>query len=139
MKKYGDLDTLNKVWRRYSFTRWEQVKPTDNLGPFPDAIDWVKYRIENAHELLKWRISIIRSADPDHLISCHGAKKDEPLSSLPAVGNDPWRAGALVDVFGSTGGHSYYRNDGNWLAWMHTTLLVEVPTENRSGGRVKLR
>lgn len=108
--KYGDLETLARAWRRYSYTSWEQVMPPRNRDLYPEHIDWTNFRVENAHRLMKWRVDLIRSLDPDHPITAHGVN-DAGLRRLVDGGDDPWRAAALVDGFGYTGGSSHTLGD----------------------------
>jgi beta-galactosidase len=121
-QKYGDLKTLGAAWRRYSYTDWRQVAPPRGAAPYPEYMDWVQFRIDNAHRLLRWRVELIRALDPDHPVTAHGVN-DAGLRRLVDGADDPWRAAALVDGFGYTGGSSHsLRDDWRGHRWCFTDL-----------------
>jgi beta-galactosidase len=99
-KKYGSVEAVAKAWRRYSFTSWEDVQPSRTGGPYPDWLDWIQFREDRAHELLRWRKEIIRSVDQKNKITMHGIAYT--LESLPSVSANDWRAAAEVDSYGFT-------------------------------------
>ncbi|MDI6827659.1 MAG: beta-galactosidase [Armatimonadota bacterium] len=69
--KYGAIDELNKAWyRRYS--DWGQVYPPRYWGSYPDWLDWLKFRLENQRDLMRWRIQVFRSIDQKHPLTSHG-------------------------------------------------------------------
>src|SRR5689334_153491 len=63
-KKYGSVEAVGNAWRRYSFASWEDVEPSRTGGPYPDWLDWLEFKEDRAHELLRWRRDVIRSVDP---------------------------------------------------------------------------
>jgi beta-galactosidase len=99
-KKYGSVEAVGKAWRRYSFATWEDVQPSRTGGPYPDWLDWLQFREDRAHELLRWRKEIIRSVDQRNKITMHGIAYT--LESLPSVSANDWRAAAEVDSYGFT-------------------------------------
>lgn len=99
-KKYVSLDALKKAWRRYSFADWKDVDAPRTGGPYPDWLDWLEYREDRAHELLRWRREIIRSVDTKNKITMHGLGYSIEL--LPSVSANDWRAAAEVDSYGLT-------------------------------------
>jgi beta-galactosidase len=99
-KKYGTVDAVAKAWRRYSFASWEDIQPSRTGGPYPDWLDWIEFREDRAHELLRWRKEIIRSVDQKNKITMHGIAYT--LESLPSVSANDWRAAAEVDSYGFT-------------------------------------
>ena len=99
-KKYGDLRTLGEAWHRHSFADWGNVTPPRSLGPYPDTLDWLQFRIENAYDLMRWRAELIRSLDNDHPVTAHGVAGT--LTSMATGGSDEWRAAAEVDSYGFT-------------------------------------
>jgi beta-galactosidase len=99
-KKYGTVAAVAKAWRRYSFTDWNDVQPSRTGGPYPDWLDWLEFREDRAHELLRWRKEIIRSVDQKNKITMHGIAYS--LESLPSVSANDWRAAAEVDSYGFT-------------------------------------
>ena len=48
---------------------WEDIEPPRSAGPFPDWIDWLEYREDRAHELMRWRRDTIRSVDTKRITS----------------------------------------------------------------------
>jgi beta-galactosidase len=99
-KKYGTVDALAKAWRRYSFASWKDVEPSRTGGPYPDWLDWVEFREDRAHELLRWRKEVIRSVDQKSKITMHGLAY--AIELLPSASANDWRAAAEVDSYGFT-------------------------------------
>ncbi len=99
-KKYGSVEAVGKAWRRYSFADWKDVQPSRTGGPYPDWLDWVEFKEDRAHELLRWRKAVIRSVDTKSKITMHGIAYT--LESLPSVSQNDWRAAAEVDSYGFT-------------------------------------
>lgn len=125
--RYGDLRTLAEAWRRYSFASWEQVTPPRNLGPYPDTLDWLQFRIDNAYDQLTWRVKLIRELDPDHPITAHGVAGT--LTSLAPQTRDDWRAAAEVDSYGYTWGSSRH-GDEPWKQ-LHAVDLVRAASRGK--------
>ncbi len=100
MNKYGSLEAVAKAWRRYSFSDWKDVEPSRTGGPYPDWLDWVEFREDRAHELLRWRKEVIRSVDAKSKITMHGLAYSIEL--LPTASANDWRAAAEVDSYGFT-------------------------------------
>lgn len=120
--KYGDLKTLGEAWYRHSFADWEDIEPPRSLGPYPDVLDWLQFRIENGYELMRWRIETIRSVDPEHAITAHGIASS--FNNLAPGGSDDWRAAAEVEVYGYTWG-SCRHGDEPWKQF-HAVDLVRA-------------
>jgi beta-galactosidase len=99
-KKYGSLEALGKAWHRYSFATWENVRPPRDLTGYPEAMDWLEFRIDNALRLLHWRTELFRRLDPDHKITAHGVAGT--LETLPSATHHEWRSAAEVDLWGFT-------------------------------------
>jgi beta-galactosidase len=99
--KYGpEVRAVGRAWFRHSFATWEDVDAPRSLGPYPDALDWLQFRIDNAYRLLRWRVQAIRRVDPDHPITAHGVA--QTLTDHATGANDEWRAAAEVDSYGFT-------------------------------------
>jgi beta-galactosidase len=99
-KKYGSVEAVAKAWRRYSFADWKDVEPSRTGGPYPDWLDWVEFREDRAHELLRWRKEVIRSIDQKSKITMHGLAY--AIELLPGASANDWRAAAEVDSYGFT-------------------------------------
>ena len=125
--RYGDLRALGEAWRRYSYASWDDVTPPRANGPYPDAMDWLQFRIEDAYRLMRWRAELIRSLDPAHVLTAHGIAAT--LTHMAPGGADDWRAAAEVDGYGYTWGSSRH-GDEPWSQF-HAVDLV------RAGARGK--
>lgn len=99
-RKYGSVEAVAKAWRRYSFSDWKDVEPSRTGGPYPDWLDWVEFREDRAHELLRWRKEVIRSVDQKNKITMHGLAY--AIELLPTSSANDWRAAAEVDSYGLT-------------------------------------
>ncbi|MFN7939693.1 MAG: alpha-amylase family protein [Bryobacteraceae bacterium] len=99
-KKYGTLEALGKAWYRYSYADWDDVHPPKNLGGYPESLDWLQFRIDNAHRLAKWRVDLFRKNDTKNKVVAHGVAMS--LEGHPSGTYDEWRSAADVDVWGFT-------------------------------------
>jgi beta-galactosidase len=125
--KYGDLRTLGQTWRRYSYAEWEDVQPPRSTSPYPDTLDWLQFRIDNAYGLMRWRIEQIRSIDQDCAITAHGVAFS--LTRMAQGGADDWRAAAEVESYGYTWGSSRH-GDEPWKQ-MHAVDLVRASSRGK--------
>ena len=126
-EKYKDLRTLGEVWHRHSFSEWDDVTPPRSLGPYPDTLDWLTFRIENAYKLMRWRIALIRSIDKECAITAHGIVGS--LTGMASGGADDWRAAAEVESYGYTWG-SCRHGDEPWKQF-HAVDLVRASTRGK--------
>lgn len=99
-QKYGDLKSLNNAWHKYSYAQWEQVSPPNQIGPYPECMDWLFFKKENFFAQMQWRIDLIRSLDSENLITAHGLAGS--ISHMATMGSDDWLAASKVDVYGLT-------------------------------------
>ena len=125
--KYGDLRTLGKAWQRHSFAEWEDVEAPRQHGPYPDTLDWLQFRMDNAYGLMRWRADLIRSIDKDCAITAHGIART--LSGLPSVATDDWRSAAEVESYGVTWGSSRH-GDEPWKQ-VHAMDLVRASSRGK--------
>jgi beta-galactosidase len=98
--RYGSLEKAAKEWHRYSYQAWEDVEPPRSFSGYPDSLDWLQFRIDNAYSLFEWRIKLFRKLDPKHPITAHGVSGT--LISLPSQSHNEWRSAAEVDIWGFT-------------------------------------
>ncbi len=98
--RYGSLEQLGKAWFRYSYQSWEDVEPPHSFSGYPESLDWLQFRIDNAYSLLDWRVATFRKVDPDHLITAHGVAGT--LETLPSNAHNEWRSASKVDTWGLT-------------------------------------
>ena len=97
---YGSLDALGKTWHRYSYADWANVHPPRNFSGYPESLDWLNFRIDNAFRLMEWRTKLIRKLDPKNKVVAHGVAGT--LDTLPSSTHNEWRSAALVDTWGFT-------------------------------------
>ena len=127
LAKYGDLRTLGEAWHRYSYAEWEDIEPPRHVGPYPDALDWLCFRVDNAYRLMRWRVDTIQEVDPDHAITAHGVAAS--LNGMAPGGADDWRAAAEVESYGYTWGSSRH-GDEPWKQ-MHAVDLVRASARGK--------
>jgi len=99
-RRYQTPEQVGRIWNRYSYESWDDVEPPPNFGGYPESLDWLEFRIDDAFELLHWRADLFRKRDPKHLIAAHGVAGT--LESLPSSAHDEWRSSAEVDTWGFT-------------------------------------
>ena len=99
-RRYETPERLGRVWNRYSYASWDDVEPPPNFGGYPESLDWLQFRIDDAFDLFHWRVELFRKLDPNHLITAHGVAGT--LESLPSSAHDEWRSSAEVDTWGFT-------------------------------------
>lgn len=97
--KYGDPVALGAAWGRHVVT-FDDVVPPRGGYAYGDVLDWLEFRRDNAYRLMRWRIDLIRSLDPDHAVIAHGVAAT--LGHAASRGADDWRAAADVDLYGMT-------------------------------------
>lgn len=98
--RYGSLEKAAKAWNRFSYESWDDVEPPRSFSGYPDSLDWLQFRIDNAYSLLDWRIKLFRKLDPNHRITAHGVAGT--LDDLPSASHNEWRSAAKVDIWGLT-------------------------------------
>ncbi len=98
--RYGTLERLGKAWRRYSYETWEDVEPPRSFSGYPDSLDWLEFRIDNAYDLYDWRLKLFRKLDSNHHITAHGVAGT--LDDLPSSSHNEWRSAERVDIYGLT-------------------------------------
>jgi beta-galactosidase len=126
-EKYGNLDVLGEAWHRHSFAVWDDVAPPRQLGPYPDTLDWLKFRIDNAYRLMHWRAETIREIDPDHPVTAHGVAGS--LTRMASSVADDWRAAGEVASYGYTWGSSRH-GDEPWKQ-IHAVDLVRAASRGK--------
>ena len=118
--KYGTIETLGRAWHRYSYADWEAVHPPHNTGGYPDSLDWLAFRRDDAIRLLHWRTELIRRLDKRNKVTAH---------STGLLTEIEWRTAADVDSYGYTWVASRHTNDP-WMQF-HAVDIV------RAGSRGK--
>ncbi len=127
-EKYGSPESVSQAWRRYGYVTWEDIVPPKQGGPYPDELDWIQFRADNAQRLLRWRVNLVRQLDSYHPVTAHGVSA-APLYRIGSASDDFWRSASTVDVYGFTWGGARYGN----AAWQQYHVVDMV----RSGARGK--
>ncbi len=127
-EKYGEIERVSDAWRRYGYEQWEDIVPPKQGGPYPDELDWIQFRADNAQRLLRWRVDLVRRLDPDHPVTAHGVAA-APLYRIGSASDDFWRSASVVDAYGFTWGGARYGN----AAWQQYHVVDMV----RAGSRGK--
>lgn len=99
-KRYGTLQKTGSVWKRYSYETWDDVEPPRTFSGYPDSLDWLHFRIDNAYDLFDWRVQLFRKLDPNHRVTAHGVAGT--LNDLPSSSHNEWRSAERVDIWGLT-------------------------------------
>jgi beta-galactosidase len=98
--KYGeDVEALRLPWGRF-YSSWDEVRGPRELGQYGQSLDWLEFRRDRAHELMRWRVELIRSIDTEHPVTAHGLAGS--LGFGIARGIDDWASAAEVDSYGFT-------------------------------------
>jgi beta-galactosidase len=111
--KYGTIEALGRAWHRYSLSDWSSVHPPHSNGGYPDSLDWLAFRRDNAIRLLHWRTELIRRLDKRNKITAHGTA---------ALTEIEWRMAADVDSFGYTWVASRHGN-APWMQFSAVDLV----------------
>lgn len=126
-QKYETVQALGKAWFRPSFSDWAYVSPPRQLGPYPDSLDWLEFRIDNAYSLMQWRADIIKSLDSAHPVVAHGVAAG--LTRMASGVADDWRAASVASVYGYTWGSSRH-GDESWKQ-VHAIDLVRAASHGK--------
>ena len=102
--KYGSIEALGRAWHRYSLGDWQSVHPPRGNAGYPDSLDWLAFRRDDAIRLLHWRTDLIRHLDPKSKVTGHGTA---------ALTEIDWRMAEAVDTYGYT-----------WVASRHSNALA---------------
>ena len=121
-ERYGDVRAVARAWQRHSLADWADVQPPRTLAPYPDVLDWLQFRIDNAYRLMRWRVDLVRSLDTTHPVTAHGVALT--LSNLADGACHEWRAAAEVEAYGFTWVASRRGNEP-WKQW-HAVDLVRA-------------
>uniref|UniRef100_Q01PB7 beta-galactosidase n=1 Tax=Solibacter usitatus (strain Ellin6076) TaxID=234267 RepID=Q01PB7_SOLUE len=111
--KYGTLEALERAWHRYSLGDWESVHPPHGTGGYPDSLDWLAFRRDDAIRLLHWRTELIRGLDKRNKVTAHG---------VGALTEIEWRTVDDVDSYGYTWVASRHTNDP-WMQFQAADLV----------------
>jgi len=108
-----DHRSLGRAWHRYSVSDWSSVHPPHSDGGYPDSLDWLQFRRDNAIRLMHWRTALIRKLDKTNKITAHGTA---------ALTEIEWRMAADADSFGYTWVASRHGN-APWMQFSAVDLV----------------
>ncbi|MBR0458775.1 MAG: beta-galactosidase [Victivallales bacterium] len=103
-KRYGSLDALNAAWKR-RYIDWQDVAPGKAPDrPYQEMMAWEHFITDRADRHGAWRYSILRAADPNHVITAHGSCPTSNYYGNPETypcdrGND-WNLANALDGIG---------------------------------------
>ena len=118
--KYGSLKTLAPLWNRYSYSTWDDIEPPTQMAPYPECIDWLQFREDNAYEQMQWRIDTIRAVDQKNLITAHGISGSVPI--MASNGCNDWLAASKVEVYGYTWVQAR-KGSEPWKSWYGVDIV----------------
>lgn len=98
-EKYQTMENLQKTWRR-TYTDWSQIRLPHASAPHPEFFDAIRFQNDNQEKLLKFRIDVLRKADPNHKMIAHGNAKAH--SDIAPCSGDDWQYSKDVDIYGYT-------------------------------------
>jgi beta-galactosidase len=99
-EKHGDIATVARRWHRPSLTAFDQIELPRAPGLFPDFLDSIRWRNDDAQHWMSWRRDVLKKADPQTVIIAHGNARTHADASV-CVGDD-FRAAENCEVFGYT-------------------------------------
>ncbi len=97
-RTYGSIERLNAAWVR-RFTRFAEVRPPTYHGTYRDWLDWRRFVIDSQTDQMAFRVNLVRSLDPTHLIESHAAHYP-PLTEATLSATNGWDLAAHVDIWG---------------------------------------
>ena len=114
--KYGTIEALGRAWHRYSLRRTGNSFTRRADGGYPDSLDWLAFRRDNA----------MRAAEMAH--EAHSPARSEetrsPRTARALFTEIEWRTAADVDSYGYTWVASRHTNDP-WMQF-HAVDLVRA-------------
>jgi beta-galactosidase len=72
--RYGGLEGLNAAWKR-RYCDWADVMPGKlPRRPYTEMMEFEKFLQWRAAEHMRFRAAIVKAADPQHIVTAHGAQ-----------------------------------------------------------------
>lgn len=126
-KRYGDIRTLGRAWKRYSYTSFEEIRQPAALGLYPESVDWLNFNRERFQNEIAWVSGVLRKQDPECLIAAHGVGSTLTLHERGCA--DDWKTAECVDVYGLTWVPCRHGNE----PWQMLSAIDQ--TRSASGGK----
>jgi beta-galactosidase len=120
---HGNIAEVAKRWHRPSLTAFDQIELPRAPVLFPDFLDSIRWRNDDAQHWMRWRRDVLKKADPEAKTIAHGNAKTHADASV-CVGDD-FRAAENCEVFGYT----HYFGNG------HSVLLSSDLIRGASHGK----
>lgn len=114
--RHGSLEGLNETWHR-RFTSWSDVPAGRGPGRnWTEFLEWQRFLEHRTAELLRLRVSSLRTADSTHPIMAHSVvlssfmQQGESEWDPPGARGNEWELAESLDAFGAS----------HFPAWFHT-------------------
>ncbi|MGI6368682.1 MAG: beta-galactosidase [Anaerolineae bacterium] len=127
-QRYASLSALAAAWQRHSLVSWDDVQIPRHTGAYPDVLDWLTFRTENAYRWMAWRRDLLRAVDPTHPIIAHGVAGG--LSRAAGYAADDWQAARVADAYGLTW-IAARKGDEPWKQW-HAVDLTRTAARGKT-------
>lgn len=124
-KKYGDIRALCQAWKKYSYTSFDEVRSPEQMGYYPESVDWLEFSREHFMESAEWKAGIVRTLDPRHKVIAHGIART--ITHQEEHFCDDWRGAAMTDIYGCTWVSSRNGNE----PWRQCSALDVVRAASR--------
>ena len=131
------------------------MHPPHDTGGYPDSLDWLAFRRDDAIRLLRWRTELIRRLDKRNKITAHGTGVLTEIEWRTAAnvdsygytwvasrhGNDPWMQFQAVDVVrGASRGKPFWHAEATGgPLWMQPQVLNRPLEDGRSSDEKDVR
>lgn len=105
-ERYGGLDNLNRIWKR-RYGSFEDIMPGKIPGrPYTEMMTFQHFITWKANEHGKARYDLMKSLDPDHVVTVHGGSPSPLISGCGQTyaihnGND-WKFADDMDGIGTS-------------------------------------
>lgn len=141
-ERYGDLDSLNRAWKR-RYARWDEIDGPRLKGqPYTTPMAWMDFITWRSCEHGRLRAETVRAVDPVHPISLHGSDASAMHMEAPNAwaldrGND-WLFAPHVDAMGISNFPLYSAYAAHEECLRLSTRLLAASSASRQCGSGKL-
>ncbi len=107
-RKYERVERLNDQWGR-AYGSWDDVNPPPRHGTYSDWLDWGRFWYDQLEAHMRWRYSILKSADANRFVMSHSGAVP-PFLPRPNAFIHNWKLAEPVDMWGTSYAPKYH----NW-------------------------